>query len=53
MTSVNLNLIKEIDRLWDPIYPYLARHIHELYGHQDGNILEIGPFCGLIVSITA
>lgn len=48
MTSVNLDLIKEIDRLWDPVYPYLARHIHELYGRQDGNILEIGPFCGLI-----
>ena len=51
MTSVNLDLIKEIDRLWDPVYPYLARHIHELYGRQDGNILEIGPFCGLIFTL--
>ncbi len=51
MTSVNLDLIKEIDRLWDPVYPYLARHIHELYGRQDGNILEIGPFCGSIFAL--
>jgi len=51
MTSVNLDLIKEIDRLWNPVYPYLARHIHELYGRQDGNILEIGPFCGLIFTL--
>jgi hypothetical protein len=51
MTSVNLDLIKKIDRLWDPVYPYLARHIHELYGRQEGNILEIGPFCGLIFTL--
>ena len=51
MTSVNLDLIKEIDRLWDPVHPYLARHIHELYGRQDGNILEIGPFCGSIFTL--
>jgi len=51
MTSVNLDLIKEIDCLWDPVYPYLARHIHELYGRQDGDILEIGPFCGLIFTL--
>ena len=51
MTSVNLDLIKEIDCLWHPVYPYLARHIHELYGRQDGEILEIGPFCGLIFTL--
>jgi hypothetical protein len=51
MTSVNLDLIKEINRLWNPVYPYLARHIHEFYGRQDGNILEIGPFCGLIFAL--
>jgi hypothetical protein len=51
MTSVNLDLIKEIDSLWDPVYPYLARHIQELYSRQDGNVLEIGPFCGVIFSL--
>ena len=50
-SSGNLNLLQEIDRLWEPVYPYLARQIVELYGRQDGNILEIGPFCGVIFSL--
>lgn len=48
MNSVRLDLIQEIDQLWDPIYPYLARHISELYGRRDGDLVEIGPFCGVI-----
>jgi hypothetical protein len=48
MNPVRLDLIQQIDQLWDPIYPYLARHITELYGRRDGNIVEIGPFCGVI-----
>ena len=51
MDSVRLDLIQEIDQLWDPIYPYLARHISELYGRRDGDIVEIGPFCGVIFSL--
>jgi SAM-dependent methyltransferase len=51
MDSVRLDLIQEIDRLWDPIYPHLARHISELYGRRDGDIVEIGPFCGVIFSL--
>jgi hypothetical protein len=51
MPSVSLELIKEIDQLWDPIYPYLARHISERYGRKDGEIVEIGPFCGVIFSL--
>ena len=51
MTPETLNLISEINDLWDPVYPYLAEHIRELYGRRDGNILEIGPFCGVIFSL--
>jgi hypothetical protein len=51
MTTINLNLIKEINQLWDPVYPYLAKQICEIYGRQDGNILEIGPFCGVIFTL--
>ena len=51
MSFVNLDLIKEIDSLWEPVYPYLAQQIHELYGRQDGNILEMGPFCGMIFTL--
>jgi hypothetical protein len=47
----DLSLIQEIDRLWEPVYPHLARQIAELYGQKDGNILEIGPFCGVLFSL--
>ena len=51
MNPVRLDLIQEIDQLWDPIYPYLAQHIHEVYGRRDGDVVEIGPFCGVIFSL--
>jgi hypothetical protein len=44
-------LIEELNLLWEPIRPYLARQIEELYGRQDGHILEIGPFSGLIFAL--
>jgi hypothetical protein len=49
--SADLNLIQEIDLLWEPVYPHLARQIQELYGRRGGNILEIGPFCGVLFSL--
>ena len=48
-----LNLIQEIDKLWEPLYPYLANHIQEIYGRKGGVILEIGPFCGVILTLIA
>jgi hypothetical protein len=44
-------LIEELNLLWEPVQPYLARQIEELYGRQDGQILEIGPFSGLIFAL--
>jgi hypothetical protein len=41
-------LIEELNLLWEPIRPYLARQIEELYRRRDGHILEMGPFSGLI-----
>lgn len=46
-----IHLIQEIDHLWDPVYPYLEKQIKELYSRVDGDILEIGPFCGVIFSL--
>ena len=43
--------IEELNLLWEPVRPYLARQIEELYGRQDGHILEIGPFSGLIFAL--
>ena len=45
-------LIEELNLLWEPVRPYLARQIEELYGRRDGHILEIGPFSGLIFVLT-
>jgi SAM-dependent methyltransferase len=51
MGSVALELIKEIDLLWEPVYPYLARFIGDYYGRRGGTLLEIGPFCGVIFEL--
>jgi hypothetical protein len=44
-------LIEELNLLWEPVQPFLVRQIEELYGRQDGHILEIGPFGGLIFAL--
>jgi hypothetical protein len=41
----------ELNRLWEPIRPYLAGQVGETYGRQDGNVLEIGPFSGLALTL--
>jgi hypothetical protein len=45
------NLIEELNVLWEPIRPYLARQIEEVYGRREGHILEMGPFSGLIFEL--
>jgi hypothetical protein len=44
-------LIDKLNLLWEPVRPFLAREIEELYGRRDGHILEIGPFSGLIFTL--
>jgi hypothetical protein len=44
-------LIEELNLLWEPIRPDLARQIEELYRRRDGHILEMGPFSGLIFEL--
>jgi hypothetical protein len=44
-------LIDELNLLWEPVRPFLATQIEELYGRRDGHILEIGPFSGLIFAL--
>ena len=43
--------IVELNRLWRPVRPYLAQQVEELYGCRDGDILEAGPFSGLIFEL--
>jgi hypothetical protein len=45
------NLIEELNLLWEPIRPYLARQVQELCRRRDGHILEMGPFSGLIFEL--
>ena len=49
----DVKLIQEINKLWKPVYPFLANHIQEVYGRKGGIILEIGPFCGVILALVA
>jgi hypothetical protein len=51
MTAHALTHIKELYRLWEPVYPHLAQHVKTVYGRADGTVLEIGPFCGLIFAM--
>jgi hypothetical protein len=51
MEPVNLNPIQEIYHLWEPVHSYLSQQILEFYNRQDGNILEIGPFSGVIFNL--
>jgi hypothetical protein len=51
MDTVDLAPIKELYNLWNPVYPYLTRHIEEIYGRRSGDILEMGPFCGAVFSM--
>ena len=44
-------LLAELNLLWEPIRPYLARQVEEIYGRRDGYVLEIGPFSGLIFAL--
>ena len=46
--SMDLQLFIELYRLWEPVYPHLAKDIGEMYRRSDGNVLEMGPFCGAI-----
>ena len=47
-----LAAIKELYFLWDPVYPFLSRQFGEIYGRRDGTVVEIGPFCGNVFSLT-
>ncbi len=41
-------LARDINILWKDIYPYLARHVADIYGRCGGTVIEVGPFCGVI-----
>lgn len=43
---MNLDLLKQVNRLWHRIYPYLADQILEIYQKDFGRMLELGPFSG-------
>jgi SAM-dependent methyltransferase len=51
VTMMEVDPIMELNRLWEPIRPYLARQVSELYGRQDGSVLEVGPFSGLALEL--
>jgi len=38
--------LKRVNELWLDIYPYLVSQVMELYGRDEGTMLELGPFAG-------
>lgn len=43
---MNLDILKQVNRLWHKIYPYLADQIFEIYQRDFGKMMELGPFSG-------
>ncbi|MDY6864122.1 MAG: class I SAM-dependent methyltransferase [Thermodesulfobacteriota bacterium] len=43
---MELDVIKEINSLWNRIFPYLAAQIKEFYRKNNGRVLELGAFSG-------
>jgi probable selenium-dependent hydroxylase accessory protein YqeC len=43
---MDLTIIAKINTLWEGIYPPLASFVARIYGRQEGDILELGPFAG-------
>ncbi|GAB6061526.1 class I SAM-dependent methyltransferase [Deferrisoma palaeochoriense] len=39
-------LILEINRLWDPVYPHMARYALGRCGNPSPRLLDLGPFAG-------
>ena len=51
MEMMEKDLIVELNRLWEPVRPYLAQQVSELYGRHGGRVLEAGPFSGLALEL--
>ena len=39
-------IIREINALWLPVYPYMADHLLATSGVRSGRFLDLGPFAG-------
>ena len=39
-------LLKQVNRLWHKIYPFLVSQIMERFQRESGAVLELGPFSG-------
>jgi ubiquinone/menaquinone biosynthesis C-methylase UbiE len=46
MAENKLENIRRINKLWEPVYPFLASAIMDNFGKHTGRVLEIGPFSG-------
>ncbi len=46
-------LIVEINRLWEPVYPYMAAYLLAASGRSGGALLDLGPFAGGIAPAAA
>ena len=47
---MDVSLLKRLNELWQPIYPYLAEWIRKWCPEMTGRTLEIGPFSGGVIT---
>lgn len=47
-----IETIKDINSLWEPVFPHLAEFVAGVFGSRQGNVAEIGPFCGVIYELS-
>ncbi len=48
---MDIDTLVELNQLWEPVRRYLLQQILELYGRKRGDIIEIGPFSGIVFDL--
>ncbi len=43
---MDTGIVVEINRLWEPVYRYMAEHLLDVSGVRSGLVLDLGPFAG-------
>ncbi len=43
---MDINELKQVNDLWEKIYPYLVSQLMDSYQRSTGQVLELGPFSG-------
>jgi SAM-dependent methyltransferase len=47
-----LEIIRELNSLWEPVFPHLANFVAAIFRRKTGIVAEAGPFCGVIYELS-